>query len=69
MKNAVYIFADESIWGSNKKELGKLKAMISEATTTIEPKGKDVITIRNYRHFIFASNEEWPVALDPEDRR
>lgn len=69
MKNAVYIFADESIWGGNRKDLGKLKAMISEAITTLEPKGKDVVTIRNYRHFIFASNEEWPVALDPDDRR
>lgn len=69
MKNAVYIFADESIWGGNRKDLGRLKAMISEVTTTIEPKGKDVITIRNYRHFMFASNEEWPVALDPDDRR
>jgi phage/plasmid-associated DNA primase len=69
MKNAVLVFADESIWGGNRKDIGRLKAMISEATATIEPKGKDIITIRNYRHFIFSSNEDWPVALDKDDRR
>ena len=69
MKNAVLVFADEAIWEGDKKSLGKLKAMISEELASIEQKGKDIITMKNYRHFIFASNEENPVHLDADDRR
>lgn len=69
LKNAVLVFADEAIWGGNKKEVGRLKAMVTEEYAMIEPKGKDPIPVKNFRHFILASNEEWPVHLDPDDRR
>jgi phage/plasmid-associated DNA primase len=69
LKNAVLIYGDEAIWGGNKKELGKLKAMVTEEFAIIEPKGKDSIVIRNYRHLILSSNEDWPVHLDRDDRR
>ncbi len=69
MKNAVLVFADESIWEGGKKDIGKLKAMITEETAVIEQKGKDLFTIKNYRHFIFSSNEDLPVHLDHDDRR
>lgn len=69
MRNAVLVFADESIWEGGKKDIGKLKAMITEETAVIEPKGKDLFTIKNYRHFIFSSNEDFPVHLDHDDRR
>jgi phage/plasmid-associated DNA primase len=44
MKDTVLIFADEAIWGGNKKDIGKLKAMVTEEYVMIEAKGKDVIT-------------------------
>ncbi len=69
MKNAVLVFADETIWGGHRKDVGKLKAMVTEELAMIESKGKDTITVRNFRHFIFSSNDEWPVHLDPDDRR
>jgi hypothetical protein len=69
MKNAVLVFGDEAIWGGNKKDIGKLKAMVTEEYAMIEPKGKDPIPVRNFRHFIFSSNEKWPIHLDPDDRR
>lgn len=69
MKHSVLIFADEAVWGGNRKDVGKLKSMITEELAMIEPKGKDTIAVRNFRHFIFASNEDWPVHLDPDDRR
>jgi hypothetical protein len=43
--------------------------MITENTCLIEGKGKDRIKVRNYKHVIMSSNEDWPVALDPDDRR
>ncbi len=69
MKNAVLVFGDEAIWGGNKKDIGKLKAMVTEEYAMIEAKGKDIIPVRNFRHFILSSNEEWPLHLDPDDRR
>ena len=69
LKNAVLIHANEALWGGNKKELGAVKAMITERTCLIEGKGKDRITVRNFKHVILSSNEDWPVHLDPDDRR
>ncbi|MFI5332877.1 MAG: primase-helicase family protein [Candidatus Babeliales bacterium] len=69
LKNAVLIHANEALWGGNKKELGTVKAMITEHTCLIEGKGKDRIVVRNFKHVILSSNEDWPVHLDPDDRR
>jgi uridine kinase len=56
LRNAVLVFADEAIWGGNKKDIGRVKAMITEETAIIEQKGKDPIELPNFRHFIFSSN-------------
>jgi len=69
LKNAVLIHANEALWGGNRKDLGTLKAMITEQYCLIEGKGKDRITVRNFKHVILSSNEDWPVHLDPDDRR
>lgn len=69
LKNAVLIYADEAIWGGNKKEIGLLKALITEKKLFIEGKGKDGYWIDNYKHLIVSSNEDWAVHLDPDDRR
>jgi len=69
MKHAVLVYADEAIWGGNRKDIGKLKAMVTEKYAMIEPKGKDSFPVRNFRHFILSSNENWPLHLDPDDRR
>lgn len=69
LSNAVLVFADEAVWGGNRKDVGRLKSMITEKRQLIEQKGKDAISVKNCKHFIFASNEEWPVHIDPDDRR
>lgn len=69
LKNAVLIHANEALWGGNKKEIGTVKAMITEQTCLIEGKGKDRIVVRNFKHVILSSNEEWPVHMDVDDRR
>lgn len=69
LKNAVLIHANEALWGGNKKDIGALKAMITEKTCLIEGKGKDRIVVRNFKHIILSSNEDWPLHLDPDDRR
>jgi len=69
LKHAVLIHANESLWGGNRKELGTLKGMITEKTCLIEGKGKDRIMLKNFKHVILSSNEDWPVHLDADDRR
>jgi hypothetical protein len=69
LKNAILVYADEAIWGGNKKEIGALKSLITEAKFFIEAKGKDGYWIDNFKHLIVSSNEDWAVHLDPDDRR
>lgn len=69
LQNAFIIFANEAIWGGNKKEIGALKGLISDPTIFIEGKGKDGFQIDNSRHLFVASNEDWAVPRDLDDRR
>lgn len=69
LKNAVLIHANEALWGGNKKEIGTIKAMVTEGYCLIEGKGKDRIMVRNFKHIILSSNEDWPIHLDADDRR
>lgn len=67
--NAFVIFADEAVWGGDKSAEGRLKAMITEGTNTINDKGRPEIQVRNYSRIFVASNEEWCVPVGEEDRR
>jgi hypothetical protein len=69
LKYAVLIHANEALWGGHRKDIGTLKAMITEEKCLIEGKGKDSVMIKNFKHIILSSNESWPVHLDPDDRR
>lgn len=69
LKNSVLVFCDEALWGGDRRDIGRVKAMISEDKTIIEQKGRDAFVLPNFKHFIFASNEDWPLHLDKDDRR
>jgi hypothetical protein len=69
LQNAYLLLANEAIWGGNKKEVGALKALITDPTIFIEAKGKDGFQVKNCRHLIVCSNEGWAVPMDLDDRR
>jgi hypothetical protein len=46
LMNRLVIHANEALWGGNKTEAGKLKAMITDRPS--EQKGVDSIPISNY---------------------
>ncbi len=69
LKNSILIYADEAIWGGNRKEIGALKSLITEPKLFVEAKGKDGYWIDNFKHLIVSSNEDWAIHLDPDDRR
>lgn len=65
----VIVFADEAFWAGDKKEIGALKRLITEPTLTIERKGIDAIQEANHVHLFMASNEEWVVPAQLQERR
>ncbi|MFZ6754161.1 primase-helicase family protein [Undibacterium sp. Dicai25W] len=67
--NAFIIFADEAVWGGDKSAEGRLKAMITEGTNSINDKGRQEIQVKNFSRIFVASNEEWCVPVGEEDRR
>ncbi len=69
LKDSIFVFADEAIWGGSKESEGRLKAMITEPTTMIEQKYKDSIALKNHARFIIASNNSWFVPAGLEERR
>jgi hypothetical protein len=69
LHNAIVVLADEAVWAGGKAGLGALKRMITEPTLAIEPKGLDVINVKNMLHMIVASNEDWVVPANFDNRR
>ena len=69
LMNKILVLVDEALWGKNKKDEGKLKALITEKTLTFERKYVEAMQKKNYSRFIFASNEEHAVPMAIDDRR
>jgi len=69
LSSALVVFADEIVWGGNKREAGQLKGIITESRRMMEAKFKDPIIVDNYARFIFATNEDWAVPTGPKERR
>ena len=69
LKDKLMIFADEAVWGGDKKAEGMLKGLITEPSIPIEMKGKDVFTVQNHCRVIISSNNEWVVPAGTEERR
>ncbi len=69
LANKLLVFADEAIWDGDKKAESTLKSLISEPKEVVEYKGKDAVRMDNYKRFIFATNSDWVVLVDKDDRR
>lgn len=69
LKDVILVYANEAVWGGTKSAAGALKAMITDAYQAIELKGKDIMTIQNFKRLLLSSNEDWIVPRDIDDRR
>jgi hypothetical protein len=69
LHDCVLLFADEAFWAGDKQGENVLKALITEPTLTIEPKGKDLLPAQNCLHIMMASNNEWVVPAGSRERR
>ena len=64
-----FLFSDEAYAVADRSAESKLKALITEATITLEGKGKDVITVPNHLHVMMASNEDWVIPAGEIEHR
>ena len=69
LKNALLVFGDEVLWGGDKKSGGPLKSLVTEPSIVVEPKGLESFQIKNHINLILASNNEWVIPADIDDRR
>lgn len=63
------LFADEAVWGGDKKAAGKLMTLITERTLGIEDKFETTREQPNHIHLIMASNNDWVVPAGKFERR
>jgi hypothetical protein len=69
LKMALLVFVDEGFWAGDRRDTGTLKAMITEKDMLVEPKFQDAFTLKNHMRVIMASNNDWVVPADLEERR
>lgn len=69
LSGKVLIFADESTWGGDPRAASKLKGMITEDLQIINRKYLKMVNEHSKVHIVIASNNEWPIPIEPGDRR
>ena len=69
LSGKVLVFADESTWGGDPRAASKLKGMITEPTVPINRKFLPLVSETSALHIIIASNNEWPIPIERDDRR
>jgi phage/plasmid-associated DNA primase len=69
LATSVLVFANEAIWGGDKKQEGSLKSLITDEELFVNKKRIPKYRVLNRTHLIMASNNEWAVPIDLDDRR
>jgi hypothetical protein len=67
--DSALIFADELVWGGDKKHRGTLYALVTEKYLMVERKNFDAVPMRNLNRMIIASNNDWVVPTGMDGRR
>ena len=69
LQHLILLFVDEATWGGDVEAASVWKNFVSEEVVGIEKKGKDIVIGRNFARVMVASNNNWVVAADMDDRR
>jgi len=64
-----FVFADEALYAGNAELQNILKGLVTETSLTINPKHKTMYQMDKVINYILASNEEWVVDIQEENRR
>lgn len=69
LSGKVYAFADETMWGGDLAAAQHVKGLITEATILINRKYIRQVEEPNALHIVMASNSDFPVRVEADDRR
>jgi hypothetical protein len=69
LASKLVVFVDEIEGKATKKDLAKVKTIITEPTLSIEPKFVNRFEVNNYVRLFMATNEEWAIPAALEERR
>ncbi|MDB6157775.1 MAG: hypothetical protein JWO04_1481 [Gammaproteobacteria bacterium] len=69
IQNKLVVFLNETVWGGYQEMDSRLKGLITEPTTDVEPKNINSYTVKNYKRVIIDSNEDWAVPFSMDERR
>jgi hypothetical protein len=69
LRDLLFLFADEAVRATDKKAESRLKNLITDPTFSVEAKGQDAISDRNFLHIMMSSNDEWVVPASSDERR
>lgn len=69
LRDCVVMFADEAVAAASNEQESMLKALVTEESMMVTPKGKEASPERNYLHVIMASNADWVIPVGQDDRR
>jgi hypothetical protein len=69
MASTILLHSDESFWGGDPRNVGKLKALVTSDTHRVEYKRIDPVEIPNYMRLLITTNEDWVVPAASEERR
>ena len=69
LAHGLLVFADEAMFQGGANVAGSLKNLITEPERMVNPKGKDMFTVRNFVRLIIASNNQRALPADVDDRR
>jgi phage/plasmid-associated DNA primase len=69
LMDGLLIFADEVVYGGDRKTAGILKSLVTEKELVCERKGIDSFMFENRARLVVASNEDWFIPAGPESRR
>jgi hypothetical protein len=69
LRQCSFLFCDEAYAPKDRGAESVLKAMITEPTLPIEPKGRDRIEVANCLHLMLAGNNDWVVPAGMHERR
>ena len=69
LQQCCVMYPDEAFFAGDRRHEGRLKALITEPTIQIEPKGVNSYTVINRLMIFMSSNNEWVVPAGPSARR
>lgn len=69
LRDCVVLFGDEAFYAGDRKHESVLKTLVTEEVLHYEAKGVDSEQGPNYVHLLMASNNDWVVPADMDDRR